>query len=471
VSFTPDGNYIMFVRSDKSSANFRYLYQIPVLGGTPQQLIRDIDSAPTFSPDGRQFAFVRGIVKPPANDILIANADGSGERVVAHRPGFFPGNATVSWSADGQNLAVVSPETRDNYGRWVLEAISVKTGEVRDVHAFALNMRAAAWLPDSHGVLVVGIDPESGRSQIWFVSYPAGEVSHFTNDLTHYDMCCLDITRDGNSLAALQNTTVSDIWVSNASGENARQITSGEVLSGGLDWVGNRIVAGDTRAQWVAMNADGSGRAPLFSDRDPRLQLTACPDNKHLVYTTFRNGKVALWGSEADGSNQVQLTSQPLLGGGLCISKFAIFASDNAMWKVPMEGGTPEKTNLPLANINFSQEGKLIVTAIENVEGANFQARLVVSPAGGGAPLHTFDVPFGMQEVHFTPDSKAITYMLTRNLATNLWKQPLSGGDPVQLTKFTSGQMFAYAWSHDGKQLAFLRGQLKTDVVMMSNFH
>jgi hypothetical protein len=31
--------------------------------------------------------------------------------------------------------------------------------------------------------------------------------------------------------------------------------------------------------------------------------------------------------------------------------------------------------------------------------------------------------------------------------------------------------MFAYAWSKDGKQLAFSRGQKKSDVVMMSNFH
>jgi hypothetical protein len=39
------------------------------------------------------------------------------------------------------------------------------------------------------------------------------------------------------------------------------------------------------------------------------------------------------------------------------------------------------------------------------------------------------------------------------------------------VTKFSSGDMFAYAWSADGKQLAFSRGQNKTDVVMMSGFH
>src|SRR5262249_50624308 len=103
VSFTPDGNYVMFVRSDKSTTNFRYLYKMPVLGGTPKQLIRDIDSAPVFSADGSQFAFVRGILSPAANDVLIANADGSGEHVLVRRNGFSPGTPTTSWSADGQN--------------------------------------------------------------------------------------------------------------------------------------------------------------------------------------------------------------------------------------------------------------------------------------------------------------------------------------------------------------------------------
>src|SRR5262249_45209244 len=124
LNFTPDGNYVMFVRSGKSSTNFRYLYRIPALGGTAQQLSRDVDSAPTFSPDGSQIAFVRGVIQPPSNQILIANADGSGERVLANRTTFLPGAPTVSWSADGKNLAFVSPEIRNGTGQWVLEIAS-----------------------------------------------------------------------------------------------------------------------------------------------------------------------------------------------------------------------------------------------------------------------------------------------------------------------------------------------------------
>jgi Tol biopolymer transport system component len=60
--------------------------------------------------------------------------------------------------------------------------------------------------------------------------------------------------------------------------------------------------------------------------------------------------------------------------------------------------------------------------------------------------------------------------MLTRSRATNIWEQPLAGGDPVQITRFESGSMFAFDWSRDGKHLAFARGARKSDVVMMTGF-
>jgi len=109
-------------------------------------------------------------------------------------------------------------------------------------------------------------------------------------------------------------------------------------------------------------------------------------------------------------------------------------------------------------------------TRRQSIQNGNFQAKLTVLPSGGGAPLHTFDVPYGMRSLRFTPDGKALAYLLTRDHATNIWQQPLAGGEPFPLTRFPSGDIFAFAWSQDGRQLAFSRGQLKTDVVMMSNF-
>ena len=77
--FSPDGNYVYFSKAGISTQSEWDLYRSPVLGGTPQLILRDLDTAITFSPDGHRIACVR------ANDpevgkyrLLTANPDGSG---------------------------------------------------------------------------------------------------------------------------------------------------------------------------------------------------------------------------------------------------------------------------------------------------------------------------------------------------------------------------------------------------------
>ncbi|MGA7927267.1 MAG: protein kinase [Candidatus Sulfotelmatobacter sp.] len=197
VAFTPDGNYVLFVRSDKAEEGLHYLYQIPVLGGTPQQLVRDIDSAPSFSPDGHQFAYDRG--GQAVNQIRIANADGSGDSVRIELPSTRPGNVSVSWSPDGETLATVSDELRDGQARWILETINVKTEEVREFHRFTSRAKGVEWLPDGRSLLVSLVDPDTSMGQIAMIRYPGGEVSRLTHDLSDYDTCCLGVSRDGDA--------------------------------------------------------------------------------------------------------------------------------------------------------------------------------------------------------------------------------------------------------------------------------
>jgi Tol biopolymer transport system component len=402
----------------------------------------------------------------------VAKADGSGERVLVEHKGFNVGAVNVAWSPDGRNLAFIMGTFTENSTQWVLETVSVTTGKETELHKFPSQARALAWLSDGSGLLVVGNDVESGRGQIWFVSYPKGEVSRFTNDLSNYSLCCLDLTRDAGSLIALQGTISSDVWVGKADGSDARQITSGEPSGLGLDWLGDKVVAGSLRGRWRVVNSDGSGNATILGEHDPYLALSACNDGKHIVYSTYRDGTFELWRADADGSNPVKLVGQAVVGLGLCLpdSRSVIYAHNGVIWRISMDGGTPEKTDLPFAQFGFSDDSKLRYQVSQKVEGGNFQGKIVVMPAGGGAPLATVDMPYGMQSPRFTPDNKAIAFLLTRNRATNIWQQPLTGGPMVQITHFPSGDIFSFAWSKDGKKLAFSRGTRKTDVVMMSGF-
>jgi hypothetical protein len=52
---------------------------------------------------------------------------------------------------------------------------------------------------------------------------------------------------------------------------------------------------------------------------------------------------------------------------------------------------------------------------------------------------------------------------------SNIWPQPLAGGPPQQVTHFTSGQVFNFAWSPEGR-LVLARGSQSSDVVLITNF-
>jgi len=61
LTFSRDGDYVYFVRSDKNDPVFKYLYAMPTLGGSARKLIADVDSPISFSPDGHQLVYERCI--------------------------------------------------------------------------------------------------------------------------------------------------------------------------------------------------------------------------------------------------------------------------------------------------------------------------------------------------------------------------------------------------------------------------
>jgi Tol biopolymer transport system component len=93
----------------------------------------------------------------------------------------------------------------------------------------------------------------------------------------------------------------------------------------------------------------------------------------------------------------------------------------------------------------------------------------VILTNGGGAPVKTFEVPGGIDDLRWSSDAKTLQYLLTRDGATNIWEQPLAGGGPKPLTQFTSGLIFDFNWSLDRTRLLLTRGELGSDAVLISN--
>jgi eukaryotic-like serine/threonine-protein kinase len=476
LTFSPDGNYIYFVRSDKTTELYNYLYLMPVLGGTARQLIRDIDTPVSFSPDGKQFVFIRGVPNTTAVEVRTAAADGTGERLLAQLPAV-PLTISMlgpSWSPDGKKIAVSVLETGKQV-RWVLNIIQVADGSVQPLYIATEFLGRPVWLSEGDSLLVpIGLGKQN-RNQIWEVLYPEGERHRFTNDLSSYGGR-LDLTRDRNTLVGVDQKQTSHIWIARGGkSETATQITSGETVDRGVyPGPGNKLLIRSEDGDLVSINSDGSQRTVVSPQLRNYWAHTAC-DDRYLLFDSYNGSESQLMRSDLDGSNTTKLADKVAESecspDGTWLAYRANVQSVDAIYRLPVEGGTP--THLAIApggaDTLISPDGKFIAYSFE--EGAPVpQLKIAVMPAAGGSPQYVFPTPSGASGFRWSPDGKALQFALTRNGAGNIWEQPLSGGDPHQFTHFPSGLIFDFSWSRDGKQLLLSRGDRASDVVMISKF-
>ncbi len=467
VTFSPDGNYIYFVRSDTGTANYRYLFVMPSLGGNPQQIAKDVDSLPTFSPDGSQMIFARG-VPGKGTDFILINKDGSQEKVIKSLNVQSP--STVDWSPDGKSIAYGAVYVGKDIV-FALETINVSDGVVKRIYTSPDPIGASVWLGDQSGILSVINDRKQGINQISYFSYPDGKRDRFTADLSSYAFCCLDITSDDKKVVAVQSNTTSDVYlIPGGDSSHARQVTSGEpILFAGMGR--EHIIGVNQRAEILEMNLDGSNPHPFVTGFDRIQGVSQCGDR--IAITALKMG-LDIWLVEKDGSNPKRLTQIGGVGNVSCSpdGKTVYFSKGNSLMQVPSSGGEPQSVaGVPKNSgfLFFSPDGKYQAVLFGGAE-YNFRVRCRVMTVSDGKTVNEFDVPLGADQPKFSPDEKAIDYLFTREGARNVWAQPIEGGTPYKVTNFASGDAFSFAWSPDGKTLLMTRGAVKSDVVLITNF-
>jgi len=486
LTFSPDSDHVYYVR--RLGNNPADLYRVPTLGGTPKRLLVDLETAVEFSPDGRQIAFVREVLgrEPLAETrLMVANADGTGERVVATRkaPAYYGIAALwkVAWSPDGEHIACpVGDQSLPGELRSGLVAVSVKDGSERPLtRQMWFNIKQAAWLGDGSGLVIVGRTQATDASQVWHLSYPGGELRRLSNDFSEYDD--VSVTADSKTVVTVQAERLSNIWVApDADASRARQITeSRDEGYQGVVWtpdgrlVFGSKVGGDTNI-WV-MDADGGNRKRLTDSAGTDAWPSVSPDGRHVTFQSHRGGGSSIWRVDIEGGTPVRLTegNQAILPlcspDGRWVYYSAVGAGENVRtgWKVPLEGGDPvrvwDKTGALMA---VSPDGKWLAYVYYDLQ-AKPPIGAAVIPAEGGPPVKLLDMPTD-RLIRWTPDGRALAYVDHRN--QNVWAQPVDGGPPRQLTDFKSDQTFSFAWSRDGRQLALARGTQTSDVVVITDF-
>jgi Tol biopolymer transport system component len=471
LNITPDGNSIYYLDETQS------LYQIPVLGGTAKKIAEDLlkNSGIGFSPDGKQFTFVRRFEKD-ASALFIINADGTNEQnVVSIEP---PRRLQVdpTWSPDGKIIAC--PMLIDGFFK--ILAIEVANGKTAPISPKGWSViRKLAWLPDSNSLIFIGT-VKGNFHQLFQISYPGGEVRQITSDLNNYDDYSLSV--DGRSLAAVKVEQTAHLWTTPSNDvTHALEITSGfEKFDGiySLDWMSDSKILytsspSDDISIWTIETNGDNPKQLVKGGHYPRVS----PDHRFIVYRERIGSEVALLRMDLRDGSEKLLTKgiihYPTFSPD---GKWLVFTKYNnrmALWKVPVEGG--EATQILVENAlcsAVSPTGKTIAFVLQRGGSPN---RIALVSFDGGAIMKTFDAvlatnPFSNnQNLQWTQDGRAIYYIALVGGVSNIWRQPIDGSPPVQVTKFETGRIFNFAYSPDGKQLALSRGSLNSDVVLIKN--
>ena len=482
LTFSPDGNYIYYTEASKENQLFSSLYRMPVLGGNPMQILRDIDTSISFSPDGKQFAFMRGIPDKGTLTLLVANADGSGEKVLASKVGDIStaGLLAPSWSPDGKTIIFTSlmPTAGGQ-----LNEYTVGTGAVRTLYSTRGSIGRPRWLPDGEALLLPVREEGAGaQGQLWKVSYPSGDAQRLTNDLTDYSFPWLDLTADGSAVVTVETTFALDVWAApGGDSSHATQITSGGPSVAGVSILSkDRILVANRNRELYSADFDGGNRT-LVAGSDRKIQFaTGCEDGKHIVYASTRGAESDIWRMDADGSNPVQLTHQRPTLLPICapdgLSLLFDYADGFKTWRMGIDGANP--TELPLPNQSspfafLSPDNKLVLYRKGHPDSPQSRDQLIAVPVEGGPPVFSFELPLGAivgQGIpQWSPDGHAVDFALTRGGARNIWRHPGPSGAIKQITHFPNGYLRSFKWSPDGKILFIARGSVTSDIILLKS--
>jgi serine/threonine protein kinase len=481
LSFSRDGNYVYYVKGAKG-ASVRTLFQVPVLGGPAKQVVEDVDSAVTFSPDGKRFAFVRGYPRDGESALMLANADGSEEQKLAvkKQPDLF---LQPVWSPDGKVIACSARSLTGGFQMKVV-GIEVASGAEKTITAQKwLGIGGLDWLPDGSGMIMCALEekPTSSHLQIWHLSYPAGAARRITNDLSNY--AGVSLSSGSSAMVTVQAEANSNLWVApNGDAARARQITSGtNSFDNALSWTPDGRIVYVTGANgppdvWI-MDSDGKNEKQLTTNAGLNVFSSVSPDGRYIVFDSSRTSGLNtfyVWRMNIDGGNPKQLTYGANEFFPVCSpdGKWVYYTPLNdsgkpSVWRVPIDGGDPVRlTDYIAVRPVISPDGKLIACQYHDEQPASSQ-KIAIIPFDGGPPAKVLDLQSPLYQ--WSTDGKAIIYLDTKGGISNLWSQPIDGGPAKQLTNFNNDRIFTFDWSRDGKQLVCARGVQTTDVILIKD--
>lgn len=148
--------------------------------------------------------------------------------------------------------------------------------------------------------------------------------------------------------------------------------------------------------------------------------------------------------------------------------KNLLFNQDGSIFRLPIEGGTPEKLNTGTADRNnndhgISFDGKLLAISSHRQGLPGGGSTVYVLPVGGGTPKQvTEGTPSYWHG--WAPNNKEVLYVAQRgeNKPYHIYRASINGGPETALTNHTTGHVDGPEYAPDGKYIYYNGNQSGT---------
>ena len=492
--WSPDGSRLVYADSAGIAA-------VPVLGGTPQRLVRNPDKEYTVSPawshDGKFLAYAQVRTIGGFGAIWIANADGTNPQKIrdTNEP------HALAWSPNDDRLTLVEGNllyvySATQFGNMAPSRVLVINRDGKDATVLTDSLRQSVspvWSPDGDGVFYVS--NAGGGRDLYYQrvrgTRPDGLPQRLTSGLKIHGIAATT----GNRVAYSAWTTNVSIWSLPFPKSGPVSVSTARSIMSTTESI--EVVRLSPDGQWLAFDSDRSGNADIYKmrvDGTGLQQLTTnsaddfrpswSPDGREIAFHSWRSGSRDSYVVSADGAIERLIASGPaheFSGTWSPDGKQIAFESDRTgqieIYIVPSTGGgTPRRLTTGGGSLpRWSPDGKFIAYTVTatNTPGVAPDAPLRVIPVEGG-PVRAIPIPASFGEMAaiegWSADGKKLYFrVIAPNGDRNIAEASLDGTPPMTLVRFDDREKrpFNPFFTTDGKTIYFTLGRHEADLWLM----
>ena len=340
-AWSPDGQTLAVTDRCEAQGSSDCIYLLS-LDGSRQRITSGAalgDYSPTFSPDGKQIAFLRTVADIGIADIYTqAVNEKSARRLTSDNKHA----VALAWSVN-HRIYFISNRT----GPILPWSITDTGGEARLVAGMAGEV---FFLSAAARVNEIAYAQSYRNTNIWRTNLTArgapSELLIGSSRVNHSPQ----YSADGSRIAFISDRSGGpEVWVAKSDGSEQRRLTiSASVRSiGSPNWspdgkqlVYDSVLSG--RSEIYLMNVDGTNQRQFTTDPWEDMMPTWSADGRFIYYVARRNGRLSLWKESVDGGgNPIHIVDDVFSDGLESPDGQRVFFSRSTpgIWEAPSNGG------------------------------------------------------------------------------------------------------------------------------------